>query len=68
MHKTAIRIDDELAEEAKGYLGTSTLTDTVNEAMREYVNLQRRMAFLERMRTGKDMDLHLLDEARHAWR
>lgn len=68
MHKTAIRIDEDAAAAAKAILGTTTLTDTVNAALREIVNADRSSRLFERLRTGKGMDLHLLEKAGAAWR
>ena len=68
MHKTAIRIDEELAAEARAILGTPSLTATVNEALREVVDRGRTERFLERMKKLRGLDLadeHLMEDA---WR
>lgn len=68
MHKTAIRIDEGLAAEAKGILGTTTLTATVNEALREVVDRGRTERFLERMKTLRGLDLSDGQVMDDAWR
>ncbi|MBI2704635.1 MAG: type II toxin-antitoxin system VapB family antitoxin [Actinobacteria bacterium] len=65
MHKTAIRIDDELAAEAREILGTRTLTDTVNAALREVVDRQRRELFVSHL---TDADAFDFDAIEDAWR
>lgn len=46
MTKTSIAIDRFLADEAADALGTSTLTSTVDAALREIVDRRRREGFL----------------------
>jgi Arc/MetJ family transcription regulator len=40
LHKTAIRIDTDAAARAAVALGTRTLTDTVNEALRRFAQIR----------------------------
>ena len=47
--KTALLIDQDLVEQVKVLLGTSTTTDTVTEAMREVIRVQGRARHFERM-------------------
>jgi len=42
MTKRLVDIDDEILEEARRALGTSTLKDTVNESLRITVQMHRR--------------------------
>lgn len=46
MTKTSIAIDRGLADDAAGALGTSTLTATVDAALREVVDRRRREGFI----------------------
>ncbi|MFJ8585823.1 type II toxin-antitoxin system VapB family antitoxin [Streptomyces sp. NPDC093595] len=50
MARTVIDLDDEALEEAARFLGTSTKKDTVNAALREVVDRQKRAAAVQRMR------------------
>lgn len=47
--KTALLIDQELVEQVKVLLGTSTTTETVTEAMREVIRVQGRARHFERL-------------------
>jgi Arc/MetJ family transcription regulator len=47
--KTALLIDQDLVEQVKVLLGTSTTTETVTEAMREVIRVQGRARHFERM-------------------
>jgi Arc/MetJ family transcription regulator len=42
MTKRLVDIDDEILDEARRALGTSTLKDTVNESLRNTVQMHRR--------------------------
>lgn len=53
---TTIDLDTDLVREAAAALGTVRTTDTVHEALREVVNLRRRLRLLE-----IDVDLTLED-------
>jgi Arc/MetJ family transcription regulator len=46
MAKTSVEIDRDIAELAAGVLGTTTLRDTIDAALREVVNARRRVEFL----------------------
>lgn len=62
--KTSIDIDKGLAREAQAVLGTSTLRETVDAALREIVDVERR---LEAIRLLADRDAFDFDQTRHAW-
>jgi Arc/MetJ family transcription regulator len=47
--KTALLIDQDLVEQVKVLLGTSTTTETVTEAMREVIRVQGRARHFERL-------------------
>jgi len=48
--KTCLAIDREKVERVKEILGTQTLADTVDAALEDVVNHDRRMSLLERIR------------------
>lgn len=50
LRKTALLIDDELVDQVKALLGTTTTTETIAEAMREVIRVQGRARHFERMR------------------
>lgn len=68
LRKTSVEIDDRLIAEAKRLLGTSSLKDTIDGALRELV---QREAQREEIRALTTMDcLDLADESvmTKAWR
>ncbi|MGH3418303.1 MAG: type II toxin-antitoxin system VapB family antitoxin [Streptosporangiaceae bacterium] len=68
MHKTALRLDDELLTRAQQVLGTKTATETVNTALAEVVARRGRERLFERLRRQDGIDL--ADDAvmAQAWR
>ncbi|MHB8322859.1 MAG: type II toxin-antitoxin system VapB family antitoxin [Candidatus Dormibacteria bacterium] len=68
MHKTALRIDEDLLAQARAVLGTKTATDTIHSALAEVVARQGRIRLFERLRSLEGIDL--ADDAvmREAWR
>jgi Arc/MetJ family transcription regulator len=50
--KTTVDVDTKAAEEAAQILGTSTLKDTVNAALREVLAADRRRRLIERISAG----------------
>ena len=50
MTKTSLSIDREKADAAATVLGTTTLTATIDAALTEIVNMDRRRRLVERMR------------------
>jgi Arc/MetJ family transcription regulator len=50
--KTTVDVDRELADEAAEILGTKSLKDTVNSALREVVNAKYRKQLAARIRAG----------------
>jgi hypothetical protein len=50
--KTTVDVDRELADEAAEILGTKSLKDTVNGALREVVNAELRRQLADRIRAG----------------
>jgi Arc/MetJ family transcription regulator len=63
MAKTSVEIDRDIAELAAGVLGTTTLRDTIDAALREVVNAQRRVEFLQFVADPKNFDFSVVDEA-----
>jgi Arc/MetJ family transcription regulator len=61
MHKTALRLDEELLEEARRLLGTRTATETIHAALAEVVDRRARARLFDRLRKGEGIDL--ADEA-----
>ncbi len=54
MTKTSLSIDREKADAAAAVLGTRTLTATIDAALTEIVNIDRRRRLVERMkRSGR---------------
>jgi Arc/MetJ family transcription regulator len=68
MHKTALRVDDDLLVGAREALGTKTATETINAALAEVVARRGRERLFERLRNQEGIDL--ADEAvmARAWR
>jgi Arc/MetJ family transcription regulator len=51
--KTSLAIDREKVAEAQKILGTKTLAETVDAALEEVVNLERRRRLMDRIRRSK---------------
>jgi Arc/MetJ family transcription regulator len=68
VHKTALRLDEELLAQAQKVLGTKTATETIHAALAEVVARRGRERLFERLRTQEGIDL--ADEAimAEAWR
>ena len=68
MRKTSVDIDERLIEQAKGLLGTASIKETINGALREVV---RRDAQRQEIRALTEMDGLDLSDAEvmaKAWR
>jgi Arc/MetJ family transcription regulator len=66
--KTTIAVDRQAAKAAQQELGTSTLVDTVNAALREIAARGARRRFVERLSMRDGLELHDDDVMRSAWR
>jgi hypothetical protein len=66
--KTTIAVDRQAAREAQDELGTTTLVDTVNGALREVAARASRRRFIERLTERKDIELDDPSVMRSAWR
>jgi Arc/MetJ family transcription regulator len=67
MTKRLVDIDDTLLARARELLGAETMKETVNRALSEVINLERRRRLIDRMTTEDGIEL---DEKtmRAAWR
>lgn len=68
MHKTALRLDDDLLDKARSVLGTSTATETIHAALAEVVDRKGRERLFERLRTQEGIDLADDTVMSEAWR
>jgi Arc/MetJ family transcription regulator len=66
--KTSVEIDEELLEAAKRILETTTVKDTVAEALREVTRVEARRREVEALTEMKDFDLADPDAMAAAWR
>jgi hypothetical protein len=66
--KTTIAVDRQAAREAQDELGTSTLVDTVNGALREVAARAPRRRFIERLSQRNDIELDDPGVMGSAWR
>lgn len=66
--KTAIAVDRQAVRDAHAELGTSTLVDTVNVALREVAARAPRRQFIERLTEHKDMELDDPSVMASGWR
>jgi Arc/MetJ family transcription regulator len=68
VRKTTVAIDDQLAAQAGRALGTTTLTDTVREAMRLAIATAARRKFVDRLSAMRGLDLDDPSVMKQAWR
>ena len=68
MHKTALRIDEDLLAQARAALGTKTATETIHTALQEVVARQGRARLFERLRSLEGIDLANETVMCEAWR
>lgn len=59
--RVTLNVDEELLQEAKGLLGTDSMTEAINGALEEYVSLQLR---LRAARRELALTPEMLDEIR----
>ena len=57
MTKRLVDIDDTLLTSAQELLGADTMKETVNRALEEVINLDRRRRFLQRLGGADGIDL-----------
>jgi len=68
MVKRLVDIDDDALERARRVLGTGTMKDTVNRALQEVIDLDRRRRFLNRVVVSEGIDLGDDGTMDRAWR
>ena len=68
MTKRLIDIDDDLLAEASEILGTSTMKETVNEALSEIRRAELRRQLVVRLSTMEGLDLDNDEIMARAWR
>lgn len=66
--KTSFEVDFAKIDAAKGILGTTTLTDTVDEALGEVIKLERRQRLVELLFASEALALNDPDVMAGAWR
>lgn len=66
--KTSVEIDEQLLEEVRRILGTSTLKETVEEAFLEVLRERARRDEVEALGEMRGMDLDDPDVMASAWR
>jgi Arc/MetJ family transcription regulator len=65
MAKTSVEVDRDIAREAAAILGTSTLRDTIDAALREVVQAKRRLELIALLSEEGRFDFDLSVDA---WR
>jgi Arc/MetJ family transcription regulator len=68
MVKRLVDIDDDALDRARRVLGTGTMKDTVNKALHEVIDLDRRRRFLDRIVASDGLDLADDEVMDDAWR
>jgi len=66
--RTLVEIDPELLDATKSFLGTTTIKDTIDRALREIVRSQVTGEHLRDMRTLEGLDLDDPEVMAQAWR
>lgn len=64
MAKTSVEIDRDIVKQAAGLLGTTTLRDTIDRALREVIEATHRIDLLQLL---ADPDRFDFDAAEAAW-
>jgi Arc/MetJ family transcription regulator len=68
MTKRLVDIDDDLLAEARDTLGTGTMKDTVNGALRQVCDMEIARRHTLRLMTMDGLDLHDPEVMKGAWR
>ena len=63
MAKTSVDVDRDIASEAASILGTTTLRDTIDAALREVVNAKRRLELVALLGEEGRFDFAAADRA-----
>lgn len=64
MAKTSVIVDRDIVAQASEILGTTTLRETIDAALHEIVNAQRRLELIGLLAEPERFDFSALD---HAW-
>ena len=68
MRKTSVDIDDHLIEQVRGVLGTSSIKETIDSALREVLRVDARRQEIRALAEMDGMDLANKDVMAKAWR
>ena len=68
MRKTSVDIDDHLIEQVRGVLGTSSIKETIDSALREVLRVDARRQEIRALAEMDGMDLANKDVMDKAWR
>jgi predicted nucleic acid-binding protein/Arc/MetJ family transcription regulator len=63
MTKTSVVVDQDIAREAAAILGTKTLRDTIDAALREIVQAKRRLELIALLSTEGRFDFRAAEQA-----
>ncbi|HUZ78818.1 MAG TPA: type II toxin-antitoxin system VapB family antitoxin [Chloroflexota bacterium] len=63
MSKTSVDVDQDIAREAAALLGTTTLKDTINLALREVLQARRRMQLIALLGDQQRFDFRSAEQA-----
>ncbi len=66
--KTSVEIDEELLDEVRTTLDTTTIRETIHEAFMEVLRARARRRHIEELRTMRGLDLDDPAIMRGAWR
>ena len=68
MRKTSVDIDDHLIEQVRSVLGTSSIKETIDSALREVLRVDARRQEIRALAEMDGMDLANRDVMAKAWR
>ena len=68
MRKTSVDIDDDLIEQARSVLGTSSIKETIDAALREVLRAEARHKEIEALAEMDGLDLANEEVMAKAWR
>ena len=68
MSKTSVDIDDDLLEQARDLLGTSSIKETIHRALREIVRAEARRQEVAALVAMDGLDLADEEIMKNAWR
>ena len=68
MRKTSVDIDDHLIEQVRSVLGTSSIKETIDSALREVLRVDARREEIRALTEMDGMDLANKDVMTKAWR